>query len=56
MSGYLNLGASGKDGKIDVSGGIVRCESHSINASGGASINIADTGTFISSASQLDNV
>ena len=56
MSGYLNLGAGGKDGKIDISGGIVRCETLSINASGGASMNISDKGTFITSASQLDNV
>ena len=56
MSGYLNLGAGGKDGKIDISGGIVRCESLSINASGGASMNISDKGTFITTASQLDNV
>ena len=56
MSGYLNLGAGGKDGKIDISGGIVRCESLSINASGGASMNISDKGTFITAASQLDNV
>lgn len=56
MSGCLNLGAGGKDGKIDISGGIVRCESLSINASGGASMNISDKGTFITAASQLDNV
>jgi hypothetical protein len=56
ISGYLNLGAGGKDGKIDISGGIVRCESLSINASGGASMNISDRGTFVTTASQLDNV
>jgi len=56
MSGLLNLGAGGKDGKIDISGGIVRCESLSINASGGAAMNISDKGTFITAASQLDNV
>ena len=56
MSGHLNLGAGGFDGKIDISGGIVRCEILSINASGGASMNISDRGTFITSASQLDNV
>jgi hypothetical protein len=56
MSGYLNLGAGGKDGKIDISGGIVRCESLSIDASGGAAMNISDKGTFITAASQLDNV
>ncbi len=56
ISGYLNLGAGGKDGKIDISGGIVRCEALSIDASGGAAMNISDTGTFITSASQLDNV
>jgi len=56
MSGLLNLGAGGYDGKIDISGGIVRCETLSINASGGASMNITDKGTFITAASQLDNV
>lgn len=56
MSGYLNLGAGGFDGKIDISGGIVRCETLSINAAGGASMTISDKGTFITSASQLDNV
>lgn len=56
MSGLLNLGAGGKDGKIDISGGIVRCETLSINASGGASMNISDKGTFITAASQCENV
>jgi len=56
MSGHLNLGAGGKDGKIDISGGIVRCEALSINASGGAAMNISDKGTFITAASQLENV
>jgi hypothetical protein len=56
MSGCLNLGAGGKDGKIDISGGIVRCESLSINASGGAAMTISDKATFITAASQLDNV
>lgn len=56
MNGSLNLGAGGKDGKIDISGGIVRCESLSIDASGGAAMNISDKGTFITAASQLDNV
>jgi len=56
MSGYLNLGAGGKDGKIDISGGIVQCAALSINASGGAAMNISDQGTFITAGSQLDNV
>lgn len=56
MSGILNLGAGGKDGKIDISGGIVQCSALSINASGGAAMNISDQGTFITAASQLDNV
>jgi hypothetical protein len=56
MNGYLNLGAGGKDGKIDISGGVVRCEILSIDASGGAAMNISDRGTFITAASQLDNV
>jgi len=56
MTGYLNLGAGGKDGKIDISGGIVQCVALSINASGGAAMNISDQGTFITASSQLDNV
>lgn len=56
MNGCLNIGAGGKDGKIDISGGVVRCESLSIDASGGAAMNISDRGTFITAASQLDNV
>jgi hypothetical protein len=56
MSGYLNLGAGGKDGKIDISGGVVQSAALSINASGGAAMNISDQGTFITASSQLDNV
>jgi len=56
MTGYLNLGAGGKDGKIDISGGVVQCAALSINASGGAAMNISDQGTFITASSQLDNV
>ena len=56
MTGYLNLGAGGKDGKIDISGGVVQCAALSINASGGAAMNISDQGMFITASSQLDNV
>lgn len=56
MTGCLNLGAGGKDGKIDISGGIVQCEVLSINASGGAAMDLSDQGTFITAATQLDNV
>lgn len=56
MTGCLNLGAGGKDGKIDISGGIVQCAVLSINASGGAAMDLSDQGTFITAGSQLDNV
>ena len=56
MSGYLNLGAGGFDGKIDISGGLVQSSALSINASGGAAMNISGSGKYITDISQLGNV
>ena len=56
MSGYLNLGAGGYDGKIDISGGVVQSAALSINASGGAGMNISGSGKYITAISQLGNV
>lgn len=56
MSGYLNLGAGGYDGKIDISGGIVESASLSINASGGAAMNISGNGKYITSINNLNDV
>ena len=56
MSGYLNLGAGGYDGKIDISGGVVQSAALSINTTGGASMNISGNGKYITAISQLGNV
>lgn len=56
MSGYLNLGAGGYDGKIDISGGVVQSAAVSINSSGGAGMNISGSGKYITDISQLGNV
>jgi hypothetical protein len=57
MSGYLNLGGSGGyDGKIDISGGIVQSAGLSINAAGGAGMNISGNGKYIANISNLGNV
>lgn len=56
MSGYLNLGANAFDGKIAISGGIVQSAALSINSSGGAGMNISDSGKYITDISQLGNV
>lgn len=56
MSGYLNLGAGGYDGKIDISGGVVQSAALSINTTGGASMNISGSGKYITAISQLGNV
>jgi len=56
MSGLLNLGAAGYDGKIDISGGVVQSAALSINASGGAAMNISGSGKYITDISQLSNV
>jgi len=56
MSGYLNLGAGGYDGKIDISGGVVESAALSINSTGGAAMNISGGGKYITAISQLGNV
>lgn len=56
MSGLLNLGAGGFDGKVDISGGIVESAALSINSSGGAGMNISASGKYITDISQLGNV
>jgi len=56
MSGYLNLGAGGYDGKIDISGGVVQSAALSINSTGGAGMNISGSGKYITAISQLGNV
>jgi len=56
MSGLLNLGNGGFDGKIDISGGVVQSAALSINASGGAGMNISGSGKYITAISQLGNV
>ena len=56
MSGILNLGAGGYDGKIDISGGVVESAALSINSSGGAGMNISGGGKYITAISQLNNV
>ena len=56
MSGYLNLGAGGFDGKIDISGGVVQSAALSINSSGGAAMNISGSGKYVTDISQLNNV
>lgn len=56
MSGYLNLGAGGFDGKIDISGGVVQSAALSINSSGGAGMNISGSGKYVTDISQLGNV
>lgn len=56
MSGLLNLGAGGFDGKVDISGGVVQSAALSINSSGGAGMNISGSGKYITDISQLNNV
>lgn len=56
MSGLLNLGQNGNDGKIDISGGVVQSAALSINSSGGAAMNISGSGKYITDISQLGNV
>lgn len=56
MSGLLNLGAGGFDGKVDISGGVVESAALSINSSGGAGMNISGSGKYITDISQLGNV
>jgi len=56
MSGYLNLGTNGYDGKVDISGGIVQSAALSINSSGGAGMNISGNGKYITDISQLGSV
>ncbi len=56
MSGILNLGAGGFDGKVDISGGVVQSAALSINSNGGAGMNISGSGKYITDISQLNNV
>jgi hypothetical protein len=56
ITGTLNLGASGYDGKINISGGSVTANNLSINSSGGARMNIGGTGSFIAPISNLGNI
>jgi len=56
LSGYLNLGAGGYDGKVNISNGSLLTQNLSINSSGGAGINIGESGSFIADASNLGNI
>jgi hypothetical protein len=53
LSGMLNLGAGGYDGKVNISNGSLLANNLSINSSGGAGINIGANGSFIAAASNL---
>ena len=56
LSGMLNLGAAGYDGKVNISNGSLLTQNLSINSSGGAGINIGANGSFIADASNLGNI
>jgi hypothetical protein len=56
MTGILNLGAGGYDGKINISGGTVTANNLSINSAGGAGINLGSNGRFIAPSSNLGNI
>ena len=56
ISGTLNMGAGGFDGKINISGGIVTAGNLSINTGGGARMNLGGSGSFIAPISNLGNV
>lgn len=56
MTGLLNLGAGGYDGKINISGGTVTANNLSINSTGGAGINLGSNGRFIAPSSNLGNI
>jgi hypothetical protein len=56
LSGILNLGAGGYDGKVNISNGSLLANNLSINSSGGAGINIGANGSFIAAASNLGNI
>ena len=53
LSGYLNLGAGGYDGKVNISNGSLIANNLSINSTGGAGMNIGANGSFIAAASNL---
>ena len=56
MGGYLNMGAGGFGGSVNISGGTVTANNLSINASGGAVMNLGGTGKFVAPVSNLGNV
>jgi hypothetical protein len=56
ISNNLLLGNSGYDGKLNISGGSVTANNLSINAAGGAKMNIGGTGSFIAPVSNLSNI
>ena len=49
LSGILNLGAGAFDGKVNISNGSILANNLSINAAGGAGMNIGTNGSFITS-------
>lgn len=53
LSGILNLGAGGYDGKVNISNGSLLANNLSINSGGGAGMNIGANGSFIAAASNL---
>jgi hypothetical protein len=56
LSGILNLGAGGYDGKVNISNGSLLANNLSINTTGGAGMNIGANGSFIAPVSNLDNI
>ncbi len=57
MGGYLNMGAGGFDGDVNIhSGGSVQSGALSINSGGGARMDLSTNGTFITHISMLGNV
>jgi hypothetical protein len=58
LTGILNLGAGGYDGKVNISNGSLVANSLSINTLGGAGINIGQSGTFVIeyTAANLNNI
>ena len=56
LSGYLNLGAGGYDGKVNISNGSLLANNLSIYSTGGAGMNIGANGSFIAPVSNLGNI
>ena len=58
LSGILNLGAGGYDGKVNISNGSLLANNLSINTTGGAGMNIGRNGSFVltANAANLDKI